>query len=149
MALNKAKCGTIKVSSRGKKLTQQEIKEDNVLGIKFVDSYKYLGIQLDKRLQPSYHLEVLSKKLEKFKKMTNILRFQRLSSKTLKFVFTIFAQATLNYGNFIFHEDFCSQDANKKYLRLYSKTIKHTFNFFKATNLSEMYTSLLIVPPEQ
>ena len=76
MAINKKKCGTIKISGKNKKLTAKEIKEDNILGIKLVETYKYLGINLDKRLEPTNHLEHLNKKLEKFKKMTNILRYQ-------------------------------------------------------------------------
>ena len=75
MALNKLKCGTIKISKKNKTLTLKEIAEDNIQGIKYVDTYKYLGIQFDKRMQPTNHLEVLEKKLEKFKKMVNIMKF--------------------------------------------------------------------------
>lgn len=73
MLLNKKKCGIITVS-RNKKLSKSELELGNINGIPLVESYKYLGITLDKSLSPAPHLEKLKNKIQKYDKLAIILR---------------------------------------------------------------------------
>ena len=59
MLLNKNKCGILLFSKKGNTLTSKEWKinnENGIEGIKFLQNYKYLGINFNKSLNPKNHI---------------------------------------------------------------------------------------------
>jgi hypothetical protein len=65
MSLNKAKCGAMFLAGHST-LSADELRQKTVEGVPIVAKYKYLGVYLQKNLQPSAHLDFLKEKLKKF-----------------------------------------------------------------------------------
>lgn len=105
MLLNKKKCGII-IVSRNKKLSKSESEIGNILGIPLVETYKYLGVTLDKSLSPAPHLEKLKIKIKKYDKLAIILRLQKQPSTITRYLYILFAQSSLNYANIVFQTPF-------------------------------------------
>ena len=74
MSINKNKCGILFIAGRNS-FSKFETTKKKIADIPIVDSYKYLGITLKKTLTPNYHIEKVTEKLEKFRKMQYILYF--------------------------------------------------------------------------
>jgi hypothetical protein len=50
MQLNKKKCGIMQLAGRGN-LSLEEVREESLFDIPFVEHYKYLGIEISKNLK--------------------------------------------------------------------------------------------------
>ncbi len=62
MRLNKDKCGILFINKK-KNFTIWEQNTRHIFGIPIVKQYKYMGIILNKRLEPTEHLTELQRKL--------------------------------------------------------------------------------------
>ena len=63
MNLNKKKSAIMLVNSKNTKLTKWEQETKHILNIPITASYEYLGIKINKKLQPSPHNSTLTKKI--------------------------------------------------------------------------------------
>jgi hypothetical protein len=55
-----------------------------------VNKYKYLGVEIKKNLRLNLHFDKIKQKMEKYKKMSTILRYQGISSRILITLWKVF-----------------------------------------------------------
>ena len=99
---NKDKSGILKISKKSNELTQKEKNTISILDLLYYTHYEYLGIILNKNLNPNKHIEKLKLKLKKFKHLNIILRLQGVNQHIIIKTWVIFALYVINYGCFIF-----------------------------------------------
>ena len=63
MMLNKEKSAIMFITSKNDTLTNWEKKNKHILNIPIVTNYKYLGIILNKKMEPTKHIEKLNTKM--------------------------------------------------------------------------------------
>ena len=144
MALNKSKCGIMFLGGKNQ-LTVKETETGFIEELPLIDSYKYLGVYLNKTLTPSNHLKYLSNKTNKFKKLMNILNYQNCSGKILLTLWKVFPAAILSYAGFINLAELSDQSHFKQFDLLYKKSIKSTFRIQKNTPY-DIITRQLLIP---
>lgn len=119
MVLNKSKCGVLVYNESRKKLAKWEStmneEEDGVSGIPIVSHYKYLGIEIDKRMGFSFYLERLTEKINKYVKLASILNNFQTPFKVKVELLKSLGLSLIYYSAFIFHEEFSTSDERNKF----------------------------------
>jgi hypothetical protein len=82
-------------------LSAKEQLKKSLSGVPFVAQYKYLGVILNKTLQPIAHLAHLQEKLTKFQRMSFILRAHRAPVHILQMLWKVFQVSSLSYAGFL------------------------------------------------
>ena len=101
MTLNYKKCGVMQLHGNKHRVSEPTDSMKLVDLFPKVDNYKYLGIELNQRLAPEFHVAKLEGKLKRYKKLVNINRFQGAPTNKIMFLWATFAESILSYGSFI------------------------------------------------
>ena len=73
MKINRTKSGVIFHMMRGRKNIPED---ETIFGYPVKENYKYLGIYMDQNMKLNYQLKEVKKKIEKGKKMIQIMQWK-------------------------------------------------------------------------
>ena len=90
MSLNKNKSGII--------ILDGVIKEDNIRGIPIVKEYKYLGVWINKKMNPTTHINRTIDNVKEYLNRNTWLKKRAFSLKSLGILNDIFSNSRLLYG---------------------------------------------------
>lgn len=95
-----------------------------------------------------HHIHHLNNKLDKFKKMINIISWQKAPLNIRITLWKVFAAAYLSYAGFIFNSNqyLCSKKSVLLYNKLYTDSLKATLGI-KQTVLSTLYNAIGVLSP--
>ena len=144
MQLNKDKCGVMFLSTGHSTLNNWEIRQKTVADVPIVATYKYLGVHLQKNLQPTVHLEYLREKLARFQKMTFILRAHNAPQSVNQMLWKVFQLTRLNYAGFLFSTEFATESMGTAFRTLHRKTLKYALGLPKGTWESNINRHVLV-----
>ena len=124
ITVNKKKSGILILNDDG---TEPSV----IMGYPVVSEYKYLGILLDSKLSPKYHISALNKKLKEYLQRDKFLQKEYFTPCSLVQIVDYFVRSRLSYG-------LCCYLDNKAAMKMIDKTLmKHLKGIFSLpTNTS-------------
>ena len=80
------------------------MKRKEISGIPIVDTYKYLGINLNVKLNIKRHIGIINAKVDEYSRRSYVLNLNYFSVKSIMILFSYYHRSRLYYGLACFAE---------------------------------------------